>query len=105
MGIHDLQIATAAVDATGMCLFVVFAALDQPDTFQALIDMINAFYGLKLTADDVNSAIVEHGSTLALSAAMPGRPYGGEDTMLPCAARFPTEKLLTPNPSRRVWYS
>jgi aldehyde:ferredoxin oxidoreductase len=50
---RNLQIATAAVDATGMCLFVAFAVLDQPETFQSLIDMINAFYGLNLTADDV----------------------------------------------------
>jgi aldehyde:ferredoxin oxidoreductase len=50
---RNLQIATAAVDATGMCLFVAFPMLDQPETFQALIDMINAFYGLSLTADDV----------------------------------------------------
>ena len=51
---RNLQIATAAVDATGMCLFVAFPVLDQPETFQALIDMINAFYGLSLTADDVS---------------------------------------------------
>jgi len=51
---RDLQIATAAVDATGMCLFIAFAILDQSDTFQALIDMINACYGLQLTAEDVN---------------------------------------------------
>ena len=50
---RNLQIATAAVDATGMCLFVAFAVLDQPETFQALLDMINAFYGLSLKADDV----------------------------------------------------
>ena len=50
---RNLQIATAAVDATGLCLFVAFALLDQPETFQALIDMINAFYGLSLTAEDV----------------------------------------------------
>ncbi len=50
---RNLQIATAAVDATGMCLFIAFALLDQPETFQALIDMINAFYGLQLTGDDV----------------------------------------------------
>ncbi len=50
---RNLQVATAAVDATGMCLFIAFAVLDQPETFQALIDMINAFYGLSLTADDV----------------------------------------------------
>ncbi len=50
---RNLQIATAAIDSTGMCLFIAFAVLDQPDTFQALIDMLNAFYGLSLTADDV----------------------------------------------------
>jgi aldehyde:ferredoxin oxidoreductase len=50
---RNLQIATAAVDSTGMCLFIAFAVLDQPETFQALIDMINAFYGLSMTADDV----------------------------------------------------
>ena len=50
---RNLQIATAAIDATGMCLFIAFAILDQEETFQALIDMINAFHGLNLTADDV----------------------------------------------------
>ena len=51
---RNLQIATAALtDTTGMCLFIAFAVLDQPETLQALIDMINAFYGLKLTADDM----------------------------------------------------
>ncbi len=50
---RNLQIATAAVDSTGKCLFIAFAVLDQPETFQALIDMLNAFYGLSLTADDV----------------------------------------------------
>jgi len=48
---RNLQISTAAIDSTGMCLFVAFAIMDQPDTFQALIDMINAFYGLNWTAD------------------------------------------------------
>jgi aldehyde:ferredoxin oxidoreductase len=50
---RDLQIATAAIDSTGMCLFIAFAVLDQPDTFQALLDMLNSFHGLNLTADDV----------------------------------------------------
>ena len=48
----NLQIATAALDSTGMCLFVSMAMLDQPETFQALIDSINAFYGLKYTTDN-----------------------------------------------------
>ena len=51
---RNLQVATAAVDATGMCLFIAFAILDQEETFQAMIDMINAFYGMSLTADDVS---------------------------------------------------
>jgi aldehyde:ferredoxin oxidoreductase len=50
---RNLQIATAAIDATGMCLFIAFAILDQPDTFQALVDMISAFTGQNLTGDDV----------------------------------------------------
>ena len=29
---RNLQIATAAVDSTGMCLFIAFALLDQPAT-------------------------------------------------------------------------
>ncbi len=52
---RNLQIATAAIDAVGMCLFIAFAVLDQPETFQALLDMINAFYGLNLTGDDVTA--------------------------------------------------
>ncbi len=50
---RNLQIATAAIDATGMCLFIAFPILDQPETFQAYIDLINGFFGLKMTADDV----------------------------------------------------
>ena len=50
---RNLQIATAVIDSAGVCLFIAFAALDQPETFQALIDMVNAFYGLSMTADDV----------------------------------------------------
>ncbi len=50
---RNLQVATTAIDATGMCLFIAFAILDQPETFQALIDIIGAFTGQDLTADDV----------------------------------------------------
>jgi aldehyde:ferredoxin oxidoreductase len=50
---RNLQIATAAVDSTGMCLFIAFPVLDQPDTFQNLLDLLNAHYGLSLTGDDV----------------------------------------------------
>lgn len=49
-----MQIGTAAVDSTGMCLFVYFGIADNPGGYQALIDMINAQYGLSLTATDVD---------------------------------------------------
>jgi len=50
---RNLQIATAAIDSTGMCLFIAFAIMDQPETFQALLDLINAFYGLDMKDSDV----------------------------------------------------
>jgi aldehyde:ferredoxin oxidoreductase len=51
---RNLQIATAGlIDATGMCLFIAFAILDQPETFQALVDLINAFTGESFTGDDL----------------------------------------------------
>jgi len=52
---RNLQIATAAIDSTGMCLFIAFAALDDGTCLPALIDMINARFGIKLTADDVTN--------------------------------------------------
>ncbi len=52
---RNLQIATAAIDSTGMCLFIAFAALDDENCLPALIDMINARYGISLTADDVTN--------------------------------------------------
>ena len=50
---RNLQIATAAVDSTGMCIFVAFPALDIPECLPALVDMINARFGINLTGDDV----------------------------------------------------
>jgi aldehyde:ferredoxin oxidoreductase len=51
---RNLQIATAILtDSTGMCLFIAFAILDQPETFQALVDLINAFTGESFTGDDL----------------------------------------------------
>lgn len=52
---RNLQIATAAIDSTGMCLFIAFAALDDATCLPALIDMINARFGISLTADDVTN--------------------------------------------------
>jgi len=50
---RNLQVTTAAVDATGMCLFIAFAVMDQADTFQALLDLLGGFLGAEMTGDDV----------------------------------------------------
>jgi len=52
---RNLQIATAAIDSTGMCLFIAFAALDNEECLPALIDLINARFDIALTGDDVVS--------------------------------------------------
>lgn len=52
---RNLQIATAAIDSTGMCLFIAFAALDDGTCLPALIDLINARFGIALTSDDVTN--------------------------------------------------
>ena len=52
---RNLNIATAAIDSTGMCLFVAFPALDIPECLSSLVDMINAHYGISLTGDDVTA--------------------------------------------------
>ena len=50
---RNLQIATAAIDSTGLCLFVAFPALDIPETLPAIVAMLNAKYSLSLGIDDV----------------------------------------------------
>ncbi|MBF0525387.1 MAG: aldehyde ferredoxin oxidoreductase [Deltaproteobacteria bacterium] len=57
---RNLQIATAALDSTGLCLFTAFPILDMPEAFEAVYEMINAKYGLTLTGNDV----VELGKTI-----------------------------------------
>jgi len=78
---RNLQIATAAVDSTGMCVFIAFPALDIPESFTALIDLINATYGINLTADDVTDLgktilKMEHDFNTAAG-------FGPEDDRLP----------------------
>lgn len=49
---RNLQIATAALDSAGLCIFVAFAVLDNEAVSHALIDMINAKYGSNWSVDD-----------------------------------------------------
>ena len=50
---QGLQVATAAIDAAGLCLFVAFAVLDNEDGLPTVAKMLNAQYGLELTPDDI----------------------------------------------------
>lgn len=47
-----LQIATAAIDATGFCLFVAFPVLDTADGVQCMCDMITAASGSPFHPED-----------------------------------------------------
>jgi aldehyde:ferredoxin oxidoreductase len=48
---RNLQVATAVVDATGMCIFITFATLDIPAAFQALLDLMESCTGQPMTAE------------------------------------------------------
>ena len=49
---RNLQIATAALDSTGLCLFVAFPVLDDPTALVSICEMISAKYGVTYTTDD-----------------------------------------------------
>lgn len=49
---RTLQIATAALDSTGLCLFVAFCVLDKPEAFQAILDMVSSFTGTPFTTEN-----------------------------------------------------
>ncbi|MBY9014308.1 MAG: aldehyde ferredoxin oxidoreductase [Candidatus Lokiarchaeota archaeon] len=50
---RNLQVATAAIDATGYCLFIAFAILDIPEGLEGVVDTLNGVLGTSLTVDDV----------------------------------------------------
>lgn len=52
---RNLQIATALIDSTGLCIFVAFPTLDNPAVFPAMVDMLNAKDGVSMTVDDALS--------------------------------------------------
>jgi len=49
---RNLQIATAAIDTSGLCLFVAFAVLDDPAAMEGICEMLSGLYGREITADD-----------------------------------------------------
>ncbi|NVM35613.1 MAG: aldehyde ferredoxin oxidoreductase [Candidatus Lokiarchaeota archaeon] len=50
---RNLQLATAAVDASGYCLFIAFAVLDIPEGLEGVVESLNGVLGVNLTVDDV----------------------------------------------------
>ncbi len=52
-----LQQATAAIDSSGLCLFVAFCVLDVPDAAQAIVDMINTHCGTQWSPADYLEAL------------------------------------------------
>ena len=50
---RGLQLATAAIDASGYCLFIAFAVLDIPAGLEGVVESINGVYGTSLTVADV----------------------------------------------------
>ncbi|MBW6508062.1 MAG: aldehyde ferredoxin oxidoreductase [Desulfuromonadales bacterium] len=90
---RNLQIATTAIDATGMCLFIAFPILDQPETFEALLDLLGAFYGIEMTGDDV---VALGKKVLNLEREFNTKAgFGAEDDRLP--RFFKTEPLAPHN--------
>jgi aldehyde:ferredoxin oxidoreductase len=50
---RNLQLATAALDSTGYCLFTAFAILDIAEGLEGIVDTLNAVFGISLTVPDV----------------------------------------------------
>jgi aldehyde:ferredoxin oxidoreductase len=49
---RNLQIATAAIDAAGLCLFVAFAVLDDPSALEGICEMLSGLLGRPFSAED-----------------------------------------------------
>ncbi len=52
---RGLQIATAVIDSGGLCLFIAFSLLDDPEAMDALCEMFAGFWGKAITGDDITA--------------------------------------------------
>lgn len=92
----NLQIATAAIDSLGLCLFVAFAVLDTEDAVQCICDMVSANYGIEFTATDfINLGVNTLKDELEFNAKAGFTKF---DDQLP---RFFSEEKLEPHNS--IW--
>ncbi|BFR49098.1 aldehyde ferredoxin oxidoreductase [Nitratidesulfovibrio sp. HK-II] len=91
-----LQVATATVDALGLCLFVAFAVLDTADSVQCICDMVSARHGITFTPDDfvkLGTSVLKDEIAFNTKAG-----FTAADDQLP--AFFSTEPLA---PHNTVW--
>ncbi|MCL5735402.1 MAG: aldehyde ferredoxin oxidoreductase [Actinobacteria bacterium] len=94
---QGLQEATAGFfDSTGLCVFLAFACLDQPESLAAIAEMVSARYGREMSVND----LVAYGArVLDMERDFNRRAgFGKEDDRLP--AFFLTEPLP---PHKVVW--
>jgi aldehyde:ferredoxin oxidoreductase len=93
---NGLQQATVLFDSAGLCVFLAFAALDQPDSLAAIPELISAMYGVPFGLENIGP----YGeSLLALERDFNrGAGFTAEDDRLP--AFFSEEKLP---PHNVVW--
>lgn len=86
---RGLQIATAMLDAMGLCIFVAFPVLDKPEAFNAIYEMAQAHTGMKWDADELTRLGKE---TLVFERLFNERAgMGAEDDRLP--EFFKTDEL------------
>lgn len=92
---RHLQIVTVMLDSIGLCLFIGFPAADIPTCVPALIDMLNARFGLELTPEwigglGVNTLKTERAFNIAAG-------FTNKDDRLPEFFKEPIE------PHNAVW--
>jgi len=93
---NGLQQATVLFDSAGLCVFLAFAALDQPDSLAAIPEMISAKYGVPFGLEHIGP----YGETL-LSIERDfnrGAGFTDKDDRLP--KFFSTERLP---PHNVIW--
>jgi aldehyde:ferredoxin oxidoreductase len=89
---RNLQIATAALDSTGMCIFISFALQEDPETMEAFLELINSLLGSNMTFDDV--------AALGQSILKKERDFNVRAGLGPFADRLPkyfTREPLSPH--------
>ena len=57
---RNFQATTAYIDATGYCLFIAFAILDNDDGFNGMVDSVNGFLGKDIDVGEYGKGILKN---------------------------------------------